>query len=408
MNNINRTHFQAFPYHLVEPSPWPILLSLALFSMTLSAVMYFHGFVNGGEILCLGFFLTLGGMILWFRDVVTEGTKGKTMFQNLISFTLVKIAITIPKDTINSILNPYLSKLTHSKWDDDQLGYYLAGLLEGDGNIYLPSLGKTSLNRILNPRITFTSHLNNVELYVYLQYRLGGIGRFQLVSPNTLRYIIGDVEGIKIFLHFIHGKLRTPKNITLNQLIDFINSKYSLTFPISSLNESDISSNSWLTGFTEADGYFGIKIIEDKLKSDTRKRSVSRYVSLIFRLDQRLIDKMTSLSLTSIMNKISSFLSCSLVEYVNKDNHSYLSVSTTALDKLEVVVNYFKKYPLLGNKGKDFEDWEKIYNLFKSKRHLTDEGLCIIRGIRSNMNKNRIIQLPLVLNALLSSIAKKD
>jgi cytochrome c oxidase subunit 3 len=67
-------NFQTFPYHLVEPSPWPILTSFALLSLTISAVMYFHGYENGGLLLSLGLILTLGGMILWFRDVITEGT----------------------------------------------------------------------------------------------------------------------------------------------------------------------------------------------------------------------------------------------------------------------------------------------------------------------------------------------
>lgn len=30
----------------------------------------------------------------------------------------------------------------------------------------------------------------------FLQFELGGIGRFQITGNNTLRYIIGDVEGI--------------------------------------------------------------------------------------------------------------------------------------------------------------------------------------------------------------------
>jgi len=65
-NNLNtyRRSFQAFPYHLVEPSPWPILTSFALLTMTVSAVLYMHGFVNGGELLTLGFLLTAGGMTL--------------------------------------------------------------------------------------------------------------------------------------------------------------------------------------------------------------------------------------------------------------------------------------------------------------------------------------------------------
>ena len=59
---------------MVEPSPWPILTSFALLTLTVSAVMYFHGFENGGYLLTLGFALTSFAMILWFRDVILEGT----------------------------------------------------------------------------------------------------------------------------------------------------------------------------------------------------------------------------------------------------------------------------------------------------------------------------------------------
>jgi cytochrome c oxidase subunit 3 len=74
MNKINRNQFQSFPYHLVDPSPWPILVSFSLLSLTLGAVMYMQGFNHGGQLLSLGFTLTVFGMILWFRDIITEGT----------------------------------------------------------------------------------------------------------------------------------------------------------------------------------------------------------------------------------------------------------------------------------------------------------------------------------------------
>lgn len=75
-NNLttNRGQFQAFPYHLVEPSPWPILVSFSVFTMAIGATMSFHGFANGGSILTLGFVITTYGSILWFRDVISEGT----------------------------------------------------------------------------------------------------------------------------------------------------------------------------------------------------------------------------------------------------------------------------------------------------------------------------------------------
>ena len=74
MNNINIKQFRYFPYHLVETSPWPIFLSFSLLSMAIGAVMYMHGYSNGGFILTVGFTVTLFGMILWFRDIISEGT----------------------------------------------------------------------------------------------------------------------------------------------------------------------------------------------------------------------------------------------------------------------------------------------------------------------------------------------
>jgi cytochrome c oxidase subunit 3 len=72
--NINIKKYQYFPFHLVDPSPWPILVSFSVLSMAIGAVMYMHGFFYGGNILFLGFILTVSGSTLWFRDVITEGT----------------------------------------------------------------------------------------------------------------------------------------------------------------------------------------------------------------------------------------------------------------------------------------------------------------------------------------------
>jgi len=94
------------------------------------------------------------------------------------------------------------------------------------------------MNRILNPRIVFTSHVNNIGMYVFLQSELGGIGRFQTSGTNTLRYIIGDKEGILLCINLMHGKLRTPKNKRFNDLIKSFNLKYSLNIAESLLDTS--------------------------------------------------------------------------------------------------------------------------------------------------------------------------
>ena len=73
MKDINRIQFQSHPYHLVDPSPWPLAVSMSMLVVTVSAVMYMHGFEYGGYLLNLGLILTVTGMSLWFRDVIVEG-----------------------------------------------------------------------------------------------------------------------------------------------------------------------------------------------------------------------------------------------------------------------------------------------------------------------------------------------
>lgn len=267
----------------------------------------------------------------------------------------LNIAKAIPTEDVEKALNIYKANLKSKLPTKSNFGYYLAGLLEGDGHISIPALGNTTLNRVLNPRIVFTSHINNLGMYAFIQSELGHAGRFQISGQNVLRYIIGDKKSIMLFIELIHGKLRTPKNKRFNDLISFFNAKYSLGISESLLDNSDFRNNSWLTGFTEADGHFGIKYVERKAKSDTRKRSVSENITLKFRLDQRSYDKPTSSSMKPFMESLALFLSCNLKSYTNNTGSEVLSVSVSSMNSIKFLVDYFNKYPLLGNKLNDFK-----------------------------------------------------
>ena len=61
-------------YHLVDPSPWPLVASISAFSLTTGAVMYFHSYAYGGYITIFGFLLILATMFFWWRDVIREAT----------------------------------------------------------------------------------------------------------------------------------------------------------------------------------------------------------------------------------------------------------------------------------------------------------------------------------------------
>ena len=74
MTNLVRAQFQAHPFHLVEPSPWPLVTSFALLTLTVSGVMTMHGYAFGGYLAAIGLFSVIGSMIFWFRDIIAEAT----------------------------------------------------------------------------------------------------------------------------------------------------------------------------------------------------------------------------------------------------------------------------------------------------------------------------------------------
>lgn len=299
-----------------------------------------------------------------------------------LSIDNLNIAKAIPIKDIEIALNIYKANNNNSiLLTKNNLGHYLAGLLEGDGHISIPALGNTTLNRVLNSRIVFTSHINNLGMYAFIQSELGNVGRFQITGENILRYIIGDKAGIVLFINLIHGKLRTPKNKRFNDLIKVFNAKYSLGISESLLDNSNFTDNSWFTGFTEADGHFGIKYVESKAKSDTRKRSVNENISLKFRLDQRSYDKPTSSSMKPFMESLALFLSCNLKSYTNNRGSEALSLSVLSIEGVRFLIDYFNKYPLLGDKSNDFNKWEIVYNMIISKEHITEQGRLKIRSL---------------------------
>src|SRR5713226_8901893 len=60
------------PYHLVDPSPWPIVGAIAAGLLTSGGVLYMHGY--GWTLMIIGFLSVLAIMAVWWRDVIREAT----------------------------------------------------------------------------------------------------------------------------------------------------------------------------------------------------------------------------------------------------------------------------------------------------------------------------------------------
>jgi cytochrome c oxidase subunit 3 len=61
-------------FHLVDPSPWPLVASLGAFFMTSGGVLYMHNFTGGGRLFLTGFATILYVMYVWWRDIIREAT----------------------------------------------------------------------------------------------------------------------------------------------------------------------------------------------------------------------------------------------------------------------------------------------------------------------------------------------
>jgi len=59
------------------------------------------------------------------------------------------------------------------------------------------------------------------------------------------------------------------------------------------------------------------------------------------------------------------------------------------IDITDKVIVFFEKYPILGDKAKDFSDFCYVADLMKNKVHLTVDGAAKIQKIKEGMNKGR-------------------
>jgi len=65
-------HAKQHDYHLVEPSPWPFVISVSAFVMAVGAVFWMHGQLTS-LVMVAGLLGVLYTMFVWWRDIIREG-----------------------------------------------------------------------------------------------------------------------------------------------------------------------------------------------------------------------------------------------------------------------------------------------------------------------------------------------
>lgn len=255
-----------------------------------------------------------------------------------------------------------------------QFSYYLAGFIEGDGTIIVPT-SKTSLSgKSLHPIIKLVFTLNDLPFAQNLQ-NLIGHGNIYKGSGNYYIYQIQNIEGLIRIANLINGKMRTPKVEALHRLIQWLNNYANTSISPLPLDSSSLLYNSWLSGLTDADGYFQIAL--QKAVDGT----VSN-VKIYYRLElAKLYGKITTSGTNSyfdIMKNISEILKTPLRErdrVTNFGPSSTYFLTTSNLESNELVMNYFNYHSMYSSKFLDFQDWATILNFKLENKSSNLKGL---------------------------------
>lgn len=263
-----------------------------------------------------------------------------------------------------------------------EFGQYLAGLIEGDGTIIVPTTERSAKGKINYPSIQIVFNLKDLPLALIIQKELSNGSLARKKGVNAYVLTINNHEGWLLIVSLINGKMRTPKINALYKLIDWLNKRFNtLNIIKAPIDKSPLDSNAWLSGFIEADGHFSV-----------RTTTVSRYPKMEckFELSQRQIDHNGNNNL-SFLELIAELLLTNVKAIrLNKPNPEY-RLRTTNLKANIILETYLERYPLYGSKYLDYKDWQKVLEIFKLGEHKQKHGIEKIISIKLGMNDRRTV-----------------
>lgn len=150
---------------------------------------------------------------------------------------------------------------------EKEFGYYLAGLIEGDGSFQ-------------KRQVIICFHELDAPLAYYIKERIGYGTVTKIKNKRAVKYVVAHSKGLKRIAELINGKLRTEEKITKfeTNLVTYVTDGAAVS--LLPKNDEKLMDNHWLAGFSDADGSFQIKIIK-------RIKRVKEEVRLNYQIDQK-------------------------------------------------------------------------------------------------------------------------
>lgn len=288
------------------------------------------------------------------------------------------------RKTTNTVICKQTINRNFSTVANNQLGYYLAGLIEGDGSIIL----RKGKQESISPKIVFTFSNNEIPMYKKLQEILN-TGVIYKETSRICRYSITNWEGVVSVINLINGKFRTPKILALHKAIDNLNKWRESNLLKLPLDTSSLDSNAWLAGFIDADGHFSIKLTGCYGSDDSETRG---RVQCVFSINQSEVHRITGESNILFMEKLAIFFQVNLNHKISnsalfKKPSNMLVFFAQSDRKHYIITSYLSKFPLMSSKHLNYLSFLNGLN-YLGKR-LTKEEILEIQGIKNSMNNKR-------------------
>ena len=307
---------------------------------------------------------------------------------------------TIRESSFNNFKKTYESYFGRGFKESDDWLLWLVGYIEGDGAI-LENKGRC--------RLVITQKDPDSLIKIEKILGFGKVKNFEKYS----RYIVEDNNNCLLLYLLLNGNLvfkhrrdqlfkwfivlskapklnliddgRVSRSHKFKSMPDFINIGFEPT-----LNDS------WISGFTDAEGCFSIGIV---------KKNNRDYVRARFILDQ----KCRSGEDIDILKKISNLFSLAAdhgesgirlnksINLRSKTKDVYrITIHCNDIKKPNstLIINYFSKFNLITSKHNSFLLWSKCLDLFLGKQPLSPENVLKIRLIAKKINKFTIDNNP--------------
>lgn len=290
--------------------------------------------------------------------------------------------------------------------------WFITGLVDAEGSFIVHVVKDDSRKLGCFVLASFELALNVKDrlLLDLLQETMGNVGNiYYNPQDDTYKYKVSSIEELINFVipYFQKYPLLSQKRVdfelfvkiaqiinlkehlTLKGLQELVNLKASLNLGLSrklldtfkvapverpKFNPTFIPDPAWLAGFCEGESCFYINI------GKSPKSKTGWAVQLVFKITQHSRD-------IQLLQLIKNFLDCGRIE---KRAGFAADFTVTSIKDIESkILIFFNKYPLLGSKLLNLQDFNEAFKIMEAKGHLTAEGLNKIRVIKAGMNTGR-------------------